>query len=269
LIAVLAAACSDGAPPTAAKLTPPDSALKTIAANADWRECSSYNYGNTFECSYSGTHGYEPDFWDHVQKLWNTTTDDCQSASKAAYCDSELFGPNSAYPDAPEQPEFPWDHELTELIPPPSCPPAPDAVPAIKAYCAGKPPTSSQKDIMQAALNRMKLISDYCAALAAIGEVLLARPDAIRIFPQSSFQFSGATPTGADSSANAWMVISNRVFKHPDAAHASIKDPDHPYRMTVQWVLAHELDHLKGENDLATDQWLTPQTKSCSDVPNQ
>jgi hypothetical protein len=281
LIVALAAACADSAPPTAVKLTPPDSALKSMAVPTDWYDCWSDDGGSSWTCAWSHTEWSMPDWWDHPVKQWLTTTPDCQSVAKAAYCDSQLFGPESPYTDLERYPlGAEWDDK--EWLPIPTCPVGPTASPQSKAYCAGKTlkNNASQLALVRQALDRMAQIPG-CGTLAELGHALISQPDAIRVFPQSTFKASGAVgarggglpENGGPSGYYSWLVIANTMFAHYDAAHKSPKGPKNPYHITLQWTLAHELDHLLGEphlrkSDDSEDEFMTVNTARCSDIPN-
>ena len=69
------------------------------------------------------------------------------------------------------------------------------------------------------------------------------------------------------------MVITKRASDAYDAAHATPVGPNQPYRKTLQWLLAHELDHLNGNGHILQNGYenvhLTPNTAGCSDVYSQ
>jgi hypothetical protein len=105
----------------------------------------------------------------------------------------------------------------------------------------------------------------------------------IRTFPQSTFgmsgeaSFGGALPhNGGPTGPKAWFVIANHMFNAYDEAHAYQPNParNQPYKITLQWSLAHELEHLLGKNHIyrangQRDDFRNPNTMQCSDVPNQ
>jgi hypothetical protein len=273
LIAALAAACSDGAPPTAPKLTPPDSALMNIPTVQQWSVCSGWysSGGTTWSCEYSHSTSYDVNNYDYwVGEVWYTTKRDCQRDSAAYYCDNNFRHPGggSSYPSPNPPPNVVADDAQDDVQNPqgknlkiPVCPLASsDTSVHRKAYCAGTAPKADSPEygLIKGALARMKLKGGICATLAAIGEGLLAR-GTLHVFPHSTYRFGGYSPVGGATPANggpsqspyAWTVISNRYTKDfPDAASAAPAN-GHPvyrsYPYTLQSALAHELDHLNGQ----------------------
>lgn len=72
--------------------------------------------------------------------------------------------------------------------------------------------SATQLTNLRAALDRMRQKGGECVALADIGEALLSRDGAFRVFPQASYPFSGAAPlNGGSSGPNSWAILSRDV----------------------------------------------------------
>ncbi len=97
----------------------------------------------------------------------------------------------------------------------------------------------------------------------------------LRMYPQGSYTISGqARVAGGSSGANSWMILTEELTNYGyDAPHYlwyQNRDNGLWYKVTLQTVLAHELDHLNGnlhisENGVPNIQ-LTQNTRGCSDV---
>lgn len=275
--ALIAAACADFTGPdrTAVKRYvgfPPGYTISTVT---DWYTCWSSDGGQTWTCAYSHTEGggnSEPDYWD-VYNGFNTTAD-CSRGPGAGYCDNNFQPEGSPYTDPREVARSDdWDdHQVLSI---PTCPASSSAHRTEKAYCAGRAPNSTQLTRLRAALERMRQKGGECVALADIGDSLLNRDGAFRVFPQASYPFSGAAPlNGGSSGPNSWAILSADVVDRLyDSTHKGrIKNPNTNlwYDITLQSALAHELDHLAGrmhiEENGDVNPVFTANTRACSDI---
>ena len=143
-----------------------------------------------------------------------------------------------------------------------------------RAFCAGKkkPISSTQWDTVKAAINRIRAKGGKCAQLAGIADQLIARSDMV-FFPRSSYAFNGAAPLGGGPTGPySWMILDKEwVTKWYDPDHKTATDPTNPTGLTLQAALAHELDHLDGEEhevdaDGHEKPQLTKNTLACSDL---
>jgi hypothetical protein len=282
------ATCSDVAPTNVSKLSPPDSALNYPPKPIDWFICHSADGGQTFTCAFSHTE-YESmnvDRWDYLTDAWWTNTSDCLLAPE--YCGGNLFGAESPYPDrATAIPAEKFD-VAPEGSSYPKCPPVKvngKINPLDAAWCKGKAPSELQTGLIREALTRMTALGGRCALLADLGFKLISRNynnpshPVLRVFTQSTHTgggftlANGALPQfGGPDGQNSWVALGNHYFGFPDADNASVARPGYPYRTTIQWALAHELDHLLGPdkhhviNNGVEDKFVTDYTKVCSDV---
>jgi hypothetical protein len=273
--ALIAAACSDLSGPhgTVRRYVghPPSN---TMGLTVDWYDCWSIDGGQTWTCSYSHTdyNTGEADYWDPYDGFH--TTGDCSMGAVARYCDNNFQPEGSPYTDPREIGRA--DEADDEVFAVPHCPASPtETREAYKAYCAGHTPNASQLALLRAALDRMRQIGGICGTLAGIGDAVLARMT-LRMFPQSSFTISGHAPVaGGSSGANSWTILSEDLTNVAyDASHylwyQNVRDGLW-YKVTLQTVLAHELDHLRGadghiyENGIE-NPFVTTNTRQCSDV---
>jgi hypothetical protein len=148
---------------------------------------------------------------------------------------------------------------------------------AQKKYCSGHVPTSTEESRIRAALNLMRTLSPPCDTLAAFGDSLLARK-ALHIYhvPPSQTDTGGAAPIGGRGSGpNSWMVLSDlfTLVAYDYAHRIAVHDVyGHTVDIDLQAILAHELDHLKGEEHIydpvipsvsRRDPLRTPNMKQC------
>lgn len=149
------------------------------------------------------------------------------------------------------------------------------------AYCKGKPPTGTVLIRIRNALDSMRTKPAPCDTLAQIGDSVLAH-GRLRVYPApTDTTFGGAAPQGGGwSGGNSWMVLSDaftNVFydrAHPGLYAAHPGDIVGNFNVWLQGALAHELDHLKGEDhvliDPATgkrDGRITPHMFACGGTP--
>lgn len=268
----LIAACSDVSGPDQNQRRyvgyPPGVSIN-IPTITDWYQCWSMDDGQSWTCEYDRTDYGSPDYWDGF--TFNTTAQ-CELGSQwARYCDYEFQPARSPY----EAPRTLARASVSDnLLFIPTCPATSDSPPQVKAWCAGQTPNSTQLPRIQAALARMHQIGGICDELATIGDAVLSRGH-LRVFPQSSYAFGGSAPLGGGSSGGlSWMIISqdltDRIY---DAAHmGTAKDPNsgNTYPATLQTILTHELDHLKGNNHITNPDGrpnliMTPNMRACAD----
>jgi hypothetical protein len=93
----------------------------------------------------------------------------------------------------------------------------------------------------------------------------------VRVFAAADVPaYAGAAPTWGsfdNPAKNEWFVVSDYfVDLHSDAAHASKLPDDYWAPRTLQQVVAHELDHLNGQNHLPSDPSKTPNSQACDDL---
>lgn len=276
--ALVAAACSDfaGPEPTAVKRYVGFPPGYNIAMVTDWYTCWSMDGGQTWTCEYSHTEdnngGGEPDYFDYSNAFH--TTADCSRGPGAKYCDDNFQPEGSPYTDPREvaRADDVSDHQVLSI---PACPAHTSADVSVKAYCAGRAPNTTEQSRLRAALDRMRQKGGECEALADIGDSLLNRDGAFRVFPQGSYKLSGAAPlNGGTSGPNSWAIISQDVVnRFYDSSHKGrIKNSNTGlwYDITLQSILAHELDHLAGrmhiEENGAINHVFTANTRACADI---
>src|SRR6266446_3195054 len=240
---VIAGACTDLTAPRASSKRivgyPPGNSLQP--GIVDWYQCSSTDQGQTWYCEYERTDYNAPDYWDLGTDFFHSTGQ-CEMTA-VAYCDNE-FHPGGGSPySAPRYVSRTASDDA--VLPIPTCPAHAYDDARIRAYCAGHTPNQTENANIQAALTRMHQLGSVCDSLASIGDKLLQR-GVLHIFPQSSYKFGGAAPTGGgDSGPDSWAIISQdlaRIFY--DAAHyGEAKEPitGVRYHNDLQSSLAHEL----------------------------
>ncbi len=136
------------------------------------------------------------------------------------------------------------------------------------AWCVGNLPSPGQRSLINAALARMSLKGGTCAVMAAVGQALLNN-NKIRLTPVSAnYAWGGAAPVSQGSAG--WMLLSdywtNVAFdiRHPNVR---VDSQGVTHTRTLQQLLAHEIDHLRGQGHTDFDGYDTPNANSCSDVP--
>jgi hypothetical protein len=264
ILAVVLASCSDLTGPGERSLspaTPPSKVLPTMIA---WFSCASYDGMESWTCEYTGTDVYAPDHWDYAGDL--LTTSDC-TYSHTTYCDQTLrSGPNrGAYGDEESNESQNHLEALSNL--PPDCS-NPKTI-GQKAYCSGVDPTDARLTRLIAALDAMDAIGGVCSTLAAIGRRLVIE-DHIKIYKQGDFPgFGGRSPpngSNSNPSANEWTTIADNWFDaYYDKDHKSSIVHDAWAPRDLQQVLAHELDHLNGEEaHVDANPAITAHSQICS-----
>lgn len=137
----------------------------------------------------------------------------------------------------------------------------------VQAWCNGNTPTQAQRNLIDAALARMRAKGGVCVDLANIVDALLV-DGTLHIYNRTSGVPGGFAPRAVDGSqlsgSDAYMGLELNWFtNYYDAVHADGSN------RTLQHSLAHEADHLKGEDHLPnqTHPFETTNSRQCSDVP--
>jgi hypothetical protein len=116
------------------------------------------------------------------------------------------------------------------------------------------------------ATRRMRARGGVCASLAATIDALQLR-GRLRLFDPEDFHgIGGLAPRDGH---DPWIFISSDfIMRYTDAAHASgnIDSDGRARPETLQLILAHEADHLRGLNHIDRDGYLTPHALACSDL---
>jgi hypothetical protein len=166
------------------------------------------------------------------------------------------------------------------FVPPDSVPPncnQPQLSAGGRAWCIGAPPTGTRWTRVYMALARMAEKGGICVTLANVGGALL-NTDRIRLFPSTDSTaiggaavLGGATQAqGGTSGPNAWLVLNEFwTDQYWDFDHRSNEVGGR--RRTLQLALAHELDHLVGNDHVGAgtaqvDLFTTPNQLACSDM---
>jgi hypothetical protein len=140
-----------------------------------------------------------------------------------------------------------------------------------RAWCLGKDPNADELEKLKAALSRMKAKGGVCAQLAALGEGYLASGNLHMIddqarywddYEQRSISMGAAAPRNGGNFS--YIAIGYSWTKSwYDAQHAT---PEGTESRTLQQILAHELDHLNGEDHLQNNMYRTTNSQQCSDL---
>ena len=247
---------------------------KNIPTITDWFQCASWDSGQSWDCVYDRTDYGAPDYWDNVDRF--NTTAPCELNDFARYCDFNFDPARSPYnsPRTLARSSNVSDNLNFSI---PTCPATASSPEVVKAWCAASPPNSTQLGRIQAALSRMHQLGGICDELATIGDALLSRqPPDLRIFPQSSFTKGGWAPLGGGSSGSqSYLLISNiatdNTYDFQHLGYSTDPNTGLNYPSTLQSTLAHELDHLKGNNhvtnpDGSQNPTRTPNQTACDDI---
>jgi hypothetical protein len=139
--------------------------------------------------------------------------------------------------------------------------------PTERVWCASiVPDPLIELPRMRAALTRMTARGGICGPLAATIASLLAG-GAVRVYDSEDFPAVGAA--APVDGGRAYLLLSRAlVMKYFDAAHrsANVDSRGAPRPETLQLVLAHEADHLRGLGHIDPDGFLTPNALPCSDL---
>lgn len=272
--ALIAAACSDLSGPNESQrryVGYPPGVSKNIPTITDWYQCWSMDAGQSWDCQYDHTDYGSPDYWDSYNNF--NTTSPCDLNQYARYCDYNFDPARSPYESRRTLARASNVSDALNFAIP-TCPANASSPDVQKAWCAGATPTSTQLTRIQAALSRMHQLGGICDQLATIGDAVLSH-GTLRVFPQSNFKATGWAPLGGGSSGpRSFVLISNVATDNIyDALHfGTSRDPNSgtTYVATLQSILAHELDHLKGNDhitnpDGSVNQARTPNDLACAD----
>jgi len=136
------------------------------------------------------------------------------------------------------------------------------------AYCSGTEPTDVRLTRISRALDRMRAKGGSCAQLAAVGDAVIASRQ-LRVFESgrnTPYEYwwgfgrnGGALPeNGGPSGPEAYIALgSSLTDQFWDDLHAA------PNGVTLQWILAHELDHLLGRGHVDAAELHTPNSAAC------
>lgn len=210
-------------------------------------------------CEGSGTEedpcileGVEPESCDSWYQEWDESLEECVCANGSPYWDCWIHPDDPEYPDDPpggggggggsggpvdfdpvdpDEDAESWFLEALEVI----CDGPPLANPAQEvrrqAWCNAVPVSSTDSAKVAAALDRIEAVGGICATLAARGRTYLAMGNIRRFEP-----FSG---NPAAVARNHRVAIHSIYFGEKEIDSGSPHDP-----RTLQFILAHELDHL-------------------------
>ena len=95
----------------------------------------------------------------------------------------------------------------------------------------------------------------------------MLRRGQVRLFDPGQFSAGGAAPLG--TAVDTYMLLSrDLITTFADAAHRSANVDSHgtPRPETLQFILAHEADHLLGKDHIDPDGYLTVNSLACSDL---
>ncbi len=135
-------------------------------------------------------------------------------------------------------------------------------------WCSGVPPDSVHElPAIRLALDRMAALGEICRLLAATISEMLRRRN-LHLFDRAEYPAAAAAaPLGGG--IRSYLLLSREmVLAYPDAAHqsANVDSRGTPRPETLQQVLAHEADHVRGLDHIDPDGYLTPNTHQCSDI---
>ncbi len=134
-----------------------------------------------------------------------------------------------------------------------------------KAWCAGTPPGPVASNRIYDALQRMNAKGGDCSRLANIGYYLMVI-GAVRVVDGLQWALGGAAPRGNGN--DGYMVIADHWTNWAyDSAHATTITEREKESRTLQQILAHELDHLDGKDHIPGNDFETPLSQVCSDLP--
>jgi hypothetical protein len=266
-------ACNDGSfqditAPQARKV-----ALKR--AHSDWFDCvyASFSNGSEVYSCTSESHtlptvtvyGEYPDDWngDAPENTCQSTNgcDPWDLCPSAGSCGQGTSGGPGAPGTADPQDDAP-------LLEPPDCTKSNNPV-TVQAWCSGRQPTPNETYKITNALNAMRNRGGICATLADIGFHYLNN-GTLHMIDGTFWKMGGTAPRYGG--LNAYLAIdwawTERFY---DADHTTTVDDHELIVRDLQQVLAHELDHLNGEDhvhDTGTmkDNFSTPNSSSCGNL---
>ncbi|MGH7592836.1 MAG: hypothetical protein ACRELE_03150 [Gemmatimonadales bacterium] len=135
-------------------------------------------------------------------------------------------------------------------------------------WCREMPPDPvTELPVIAAALARMTAIGGVCLTLSSTVAEMLRRGTVHLFDPAEYAHRGGAAPLGAG--VGSYMLVSrDLITSYPDAAHRSGNVDSHgtPRPITLQQILAHEADHLRGQGHVDPDGYLTRHALACSDI---
>lgn len=207
------------------------------------------------------------DWWNPYNEFWTTKT--CYD--DAYYCDNQFrdySGMAGTHNKPLEFVDFPSNGQDPAK---PSCPYT-GAVPAFRAFCAGKakPLSTTQTQRWQAAVSGLRAKGGPCVALADAAALLFGRGD-LTFFPRSNYKFNGITPRGGGlTGVYSWSTLDRTwLDKWYDATNRTPPQTGAPSGLTAQGAIAHEMDHLINHAEHPIDangdtlKALTPLTLQC------
>ncbi len=164
----------------------------------------------------------------------------CSTSSPVPNPDATDSGPNCDHPGYPEE----------------------------AIWCRALPPDSTHElPAILLALDRMGSLGGICESLAVTLSGILERGN-LHLFDRWELPVAAAAaPLGRG--VRSYLLLSREmVGTYSDAAHASanIDSRGSPEPQTLQQVLAHEADHVRGLDHTDPDGYLTPNTRRCSDL---
>ncbi len=135
-------------------------------------------------------------------------------------------------------------------------------------WCGELPPDSVRElPAIRVALDRMAALGGICRSLAATISELLPRGN-LHLFDRGEYPAAAAAAPLGGGPRSYLLLSREMVIAYPDAAHhsANVDSRGTPQPETLQLVLAHEADHLRGLDHIDPDGYLTPNTHRCGDV---
>ena len=135
-------------------------------------------------------------------------------------------------------------------------------------WCNSTPPDRvTELPVIQAAVARMQAIGGVCSDLAHTVAGMLNRHRMHLYDRKANPGIGGMAPVGVG--VKSYLLLSRDfITDYPDAAHESGNTDSRgvPRPQTLQLVLAHEADHIRGAGHIDPDGYLTPNAQGCSDL---
>jgi hypothetical protein len=241
-----------------------------------WWDCASWDGMQTWSCTYVGTSGtpdYDPGL--HPGDMYGYLyTQDC-STNPGMCPTSGGYSTGGDYGLA--SPSLSQSDLAADAVP--VCSPPPTDAKA-RAWCKGVKPDGMRLTRINDALSRMRSKGGICATLAAVADTLLSLPaGGVRIYnkhddPAFSTFGGGAIPGGATAAKGgatgpkAWLVIQAEwtdAYWSPNHKTTATLNGE-TFTRDLQQVLAHELDHLVGNDHTDAAEAKTTNSEACSDL---
>ncbi|MEO8478766.1 MAG: hypothetical protein ABI542_03965 [Gemmatimonadota bacterium] len=229
--------------------------------NRSYWDTGSCQWLDSIEVEWIGQQDLAPDPWSNYC---------CSGGSGDPPPPPPLPPPPPPPPDSGDATVVPWLDQDSEMPwSPPDCFQT-QTEPGDIWWCQGSQPSGKNLTRVNAAITRMRQLGGMCAVLADSAEALLAR-GTLRLHPGG-----GSGYTGRDASGS-YMTINQVFATHGFDANNPIELEDNHvpsgYFVTLQFMLAHEAEHLIAGNSghigsLAPNKWKMQHTTACDDIAN-